>query len=176
MIKDEPSVASGTIAKSRKPLLLLGAILVVCLLVGIFFLYKASVQKKHPVIPAHLSVNQQSEYLAYKGDYNGSQKLLAAQIAKTSNKTVKAGLYLQAATIAINAKKYTDAKKYALSAESLQPTSNTAGVLGDIEAQMGDKAAAKKYYQLAISRLNKTAPDYSFNAQDYQERLKELER
>ena len=146
--------------------------LVVAAIVG--FIVHNNQSKNQIVLPPHLTASQQSDYLAYKGDYNGAQKITAGQVAKAPNATVKAGLYLQQATIALNAKNYADSKKYAQDAESLQPNDNTAGLLGDIAAQTGDKATAKQYYQKAIDRLDKNADSYNTSRQDYQTRLQEL--
>ena len=168
----EPPVRKG-IRLRLKILALSIAVLVAIAAIAGFLLYKNHT-KSSIVLPPHLTVSQQSDYLAYKGDYKGAQKITAGQVATAPNATAKADLYLQQATIALNAKNYADAKKYAQSAESLQPNDNTASVLGYIAAQTGDKATAKQYYQKAIDRLDKNADSYNASRQDYQTRLQEL--
>ena len=166
----EPPARRGL--RRRAKILVLGVgILLVCAITG-FVLYKN--QTRNPVVPPHLTASQQSDYLAYKGDYGAAQKIVAGQITKAPNSIAKAGLYLQQASIALNAKNYADAKIYAQAAESLQPNDNTASLLGYIAAQTGDKATAKQYYQKAIDRLDKDAKSYNASLQDYQTRLQEL--
>ena len=169
----EPPVRKGIRLRS-KILALIIVVLAAAAVTGYVF-YKNQT-KSNIVLPPHLTASQQSDYLAYKGDYRGAQKITARQVAEASSATAKAGLYLQQATTALNAKNYADAKKYAQSAESLQPNDNTASLLGYIAAQTGDKATAKQYYQKAIDRLDKNADSYNASRQDYQTRLQELDK
>jgi tetratricopeptide (TPR) repeat protein len=169
-----------SIVHSQKVRYLMAGAAVIALAIGLstlaYMIYSADKQvTSKPVVgSAPLTALQQSDSLAQTGDYSGAQKIVAEQIAKAPNATAKTGLYLQQASIALNAKNYTDAKKYAQAAESLQPNDNTASLLGDVAALTGDKATAKQYYQTAISRLDKTANSYNTSLQDYQARLQEL--
>lgn len=167
----EPPVREGI--RLRSKILALSTAVLVAAAIGGFILYKNHT-KSTIVLPPNLTLSQQSDYLAYKGDYKGAQKIIAGQVAKAPNATAKAGLYLQQATIALNAKNYADAKKYAQSAESLQPNDNTASLLGYIAAQTGNKATAKQYYQKAIDRLDKNAESYNGTLQAYQTSMQEL--
>jgi len=165
----EPIARKGT--RRRAKIGALGIGIVVILAITGFAFYKN--QTKTPV-PARLTARQQSDYLAYKGDYRGAQKTVADQITKASNTTTKSELYLQQVTIALNASNYVDAQKYAQAAESLQPNDNTASLLAYIAAQTGDKATAKQYYQKAIDRLDKNAESYNGSLQAYQTSMQEI--
>jgi len=167
----EPIVRKGI--RPRSKILAIIAFVLVAVAIAGFIIYEYQTRTKI-VLPPHLTASQQSDYLANKGDYSAAQKIVVQQIAKAPNSTAKAGLYMQQATIALNAKNYVDAKKYAQAAESLQPGDNTASLLGYIASQTGDKAAAKQYYQKAIDRLDKTAESYNASLQDYQTHLQEL--
>lgn len=169
----EPAVREGVRLRS-KILMLSVAIVVVAAIVGAV-VYKNQTKNKI-VLPPNLTASQQSDYLADKGDYGAAQKIVAGQITKAPNSTAKTGLYLQQATIALNAKNYADTKKYAQAAESLQPNDNTASLLGYVAAQTGDKATAKQYYQKAIDRLDKNAKSYNTSLQDYRTRLQEIDQ
>lgn len=84
----------------------------------------------------------------------------------------KQGIYMTQASVAINAKKYDEAKNYALEAEKVMPTSSTAALLGDIAMDQSDKTAAAKYYQQALDRLNKQARNYPQLKSSYDAKLK----
>jgi tetratricopeptide (TPR) repeat protein len=175
----KPDRPAPSVGSRKKTQYLIGGVFVIALVIGMstlaYMIHAANKPPAKPIVAtAHLTAQQQSDYLAYKGDYSGAQATVAGEIAKAPNATDKAGLYLQQASIAMNAKNYTDAKKYAQAAEALQPSSNSAGLLGDIAALTGDKAAATSDYQEAIDRLDKNSSRYNTARQDYQARIQEL--
>jgi tetratricopeptide (TPR) repeat protein len=160
----------------RKNLLLLGigAVIVICgLILVIANLSDRSATKK---IDKSVSETAQDAYSsANKGDYVGAQQALDAKLANSSSNADKAQIYITQYTLALDAKKYDEAKDYADKAESVQPTDATAVLLGDIALQNKDTAEARKYYELAISRLNKDNRSYPSRLKTYQVKLKAVQ-
>jgi hypothetical protein len=72
------------------------------------------------------------------------------------------------------APKYSDATTDAPALEKLQPTNVSANLQAQIAAAQGDKAAAKNYWNLAISRLDPKSPASSFNKQVYEQQIARL--
>ncbi|MDB5184317.1 MAG: hypothetical protein JWN38_125 [Candidatus Saccharibacteria bacterium] len=65
----------------------------------------------------------------------------------------KAEIRLQEASIAYNAGKFADAKRYALEADKLHATVSSAQLVANAAEKSADKATAVKYYQLVLDRM-----------------------
>lgn len=109
---------------------------------------------------------------AYGGDYSKAQQMASEQATSATNNDDKAFAYMTQASIALNAKKYDEAKQYAEKAEAAAPSDVTASLLGDIAMAQGDKATAAKDYQLALDRVDKSVKTNRQRIQSYQTKLK----
>ena len=130
----------------------------------------ATTSAKTPQAPPQTPL-QKAEYLADHSDYAGAEQILSDQINSKMSKQDQANIYLQQTAVAMNTQKYADAQKYAASADGLVPSAGSAYLAGFASEQLGDKAKAKVFYQEAISRLDKTAPQYRIMLEDYQSAL-----
>ncbi len=99
------------------------------------------------------SVENQAMALSADGNGTDAQKLLDQALAKTSDKTKQAQLYLDKSSVAINVNQGQQALQYAQKAESLNPTRNSAQMIAETAENLGDKATALKYYKLELQRL-----------------------
>jgi tetratricopeptide (TPR) repeat protein len=109
---------------------------------------------------SELSARGQADKLSYEGDEPAAQKVLDVAAKAATTKEAKASIYIQQAVLAMNAKKYDDAMKYARLADTATPTSNTAELMARVAQEEKDVPAAKRYYQTALNRLDKTKPTY----------------
>ena len=123
-----------------------------------------------------LPASQQAEQQMYNGNYDAAQELLKAEVAKTTDLASQTKLYAQLATNGINSKQFADARMYALEAERLKPTPGTAQLIGYVAEKAGDKSTARKYYELALRRLDKNDPAYAISAGDYESALKRVSK
>lgn len=123
-----------------------------------------------------LTPKQQVERLAYEGKYEEAQQMLAQQLGSAKTTSEKSYIRTQQATLALNAQKYDEAMGYAQALDELQPTDASASLLAQVAAAKGDKVAAKNYLQVAIARLNKSAPTYDLKVQEYQMRIAALDQ
>jgi len=178
--KPQDSVFGKLMPSKSFSLLLVGVVIVAAVAFGALALYGHSktantVQSQQIATHPAVTASSKADELVQKGDYAGAQKLLDEERAKTTNVQDQIALYLSQASVALNAGNYVDAQTYAVAANKLSPTANTAALLGYIAAQAGDKTAAKTYYQKAINMLDKKANNYNTSLNDYQAKLGELQ-
>lgn len=129
---------------------------------------------KKVVVNTNLPATQQAEQEMYNGDYEAAQATLNNALAKAITDSEKLTLYHQLATNGINMNHYADAKKYALKSEALSPTSSTAQLLGLVAEKDHQETEAKKYYELALKRLDKTDQYYELRADDLHKAIKRV--
>jgi tetratricopeptide (TPR) repeat protein len=96
----------------------------------------------------------------------------AASLAGTKEQQNLASLSM--ATSYFNSGDYKDALTAAIAAENSQKDSNTEQFIASIYEKMGDNQNAIKYYQSAISLVDKTQPQASDDIEYYQSRIKAL--
>lgn len=121
---------------------------------------------------ASLTPEQQYNYLARQGNYDGAEKVLDSQYSKANDTQSKTSTKVLQAYVAIQFKEYNDALNYANEAMSLNNNSPDAYlVLGEVYSGMGQKDKAKSYIEQAIAHLDKSLPQYPLVLQDYQKKL-----
>lgn len=177
-------VTSNTVdeARSRKSikrlvLWLVGLVIVVALACWGFAVSRKDTPKtptnQSPAIKIDKSLpyNKLAEQYSNAGDYKAAEQTLANKLASTNDTVTKANTYGQQATIALNMNHLSDAINYARQADKASPSASTALLLGQISEASGNKSDAKRYYQLAISRLDKSGPNYDIILSNYQRQL-----
>lgn len=156
------------------------AILILGVAAGTYYLlhiHKTMPTKDNVVLaqkPKGLTPIQYSQQLISKGDYSAGQSLLNDQLRTAATPQAKIDIYSQLAVNALNAKKYNEAKDYAQKADTLFPTAGTAYQLAYIAAKMGDRTTARKYYQVAINRLDKNSDSYDMQLKNYTASLRQV--
>ena len=101
------------------------------------------------------SIAYQATGLGLTGQYAAGQKLLDDSIAKTSSKTLQGQYYEEKSHLSYESKDYANGLKYAQKAESLHPTTNSAGWIGKNAQMLKEDTLALKYYQLELQRFGK---------------------
>lgn len=146
---------------------LIATVLIILLIVaGVFAAVHYSHRPGKRLTPEQQAANQQ-----VAGNYDAAQKIYDKKLAAATTKQEKAAAYTGKSTIAVSAKDYKSALQYALKADQLDPTSVTAESLGGIEELLGDKAAAAKYYKIAIGRIDPKTPVGSYELSQAQNML-----
>lgn len=127
-------------------------------------------------INTSLPPEQQAEQAMFNGDYDEAQSILEAQSNKEKSTEEKITLYRQLATNALNANQMDDAQRYAEQAEKLSPSSTTASLLAYVAEERGQTSEAKRYYELAITRLDKNSDDYDLRLANLQRYIRDVSR
>lgn len=132
---------------------------------------------KPKVDVSSLNPEEKYHYLASQGDYTAAEQALESQLASAKGTQAKLEVYSQQSMVALQFKRYDDAKKYADQALQLDPNSDIPYTTLAYWAQAkGDTAAAKNYWQQAITKLDTTAPQYELVKRQYQSDIQELAR
>ena len=84
--------------------------------------------------------------------YEDGRTELEQKAQTTDDSSKQAIVYLQLAQLAQNNGNLEEALNYAVKADELNVTNQTAKTIGDIAVQIGDKEMALKYYNLALER------------------------
>ncbi len=150
-----------TTVSKKKLILIIVLILVVLAGIGVagwYFLWPkapaAEQQKQATTVEQATKTAQTAQDLATNGKPEESYALLDAEIEKTSDKPAQAVLYKSKANIARDDKNagLSEAIKYALEADTANPTSATAAYVGSLYELNKDIPNAIRYYQLAYDR------------------------
>jgi len=88
------------------------------------------------------------------GDYASGQVILDTAVASTNDSIEQAWIYIQKASIALNANQFEDAYNFAKEAEELDPSVSSARLLAAAVEAKGNKVEALENYQLSLSRIN----------------------
>lgn len=128
----------------------------------------AKAQAAHP----KPTVATQATTLANTAGYQSGLSYIDSEIAKTTDKKIQGSLYEDKSSLAINDNDYAAALEYAQTAESLNPTANTAQLIAQAAEVLGNKQLAIEYYQKEISRLPANLDDYTIPG--IQARIKQL--
>jgi tetratricopeptide (TPR) repeat protein len=128
-------------------------------------------KKQKPLTP-----QQQAEQDVYNGNFSVAQKVFDTELSKATDKKAQSDLYLSKATVAVSAQDYAQARTYAEKADTLNHTSNTTLLLGNIAEAQGDKTAATGYYKAALSLLNKQSATYGYMANQIQAKIDEVSK
>jgi len=122
-----------------------------------------------------MSPNQASQYLASIGEYKFAQKIWQNLLTVTNDTPTKINIYNLQTSLAIKFKKYNDAQKYADQSYKVAPDYSVTYVTMAYLAQaQGDKASAKKDWQLAIKFIDPNNPGSNIIQYDYQSSLDAL--
>ena len=150
-----------------------------------FFFYKlrqptASKTSQNSLLT--MSKSTQDKYIeadtaAYRGGYDKGQKVLDDALNSKTSNIDRSYVYIQKSTLAFNNSQMADAIKFALKAEELYPSRQTADVLAQTYEQSGDKVLALKYYKLVVQRTtdqekNLLPTDYQY----YKSKVEELSK
>lgn len=132
-------------------------------------------QKSQKVDVNSLDPEAKYHYLASTGDYAGAEAALEGQLANANDTTSRLEVYSQQSAIALQFKHNDDAKKYADKAMQLDPNSDIPySTLAYWAKAVGNKDAAKNYWEQAISKLDPNAPQYSLVQRQYQKNIQGL--
>jgi tetratricopeptide (TPR) repeat protein len=109
-----------------------------------------------------------------EGDYAKGQQVLDDAVKKSTDKQNTANLYLQKASIAVNANHLQDALQFAKKADGLAPSNTTAEMIATVAKAQGNKTLAIQWLNTAIKRLDKNSHGYQIVLEDDQEKIQEL--
>lgn len=115
---------------------------------------------------------QDAQNLAATGNYDQSNKQIAASIAATSSSDEKYELYLQQGINDENQSQWDNAFSAYNSAAAIKKTSTVYISLGRVSEEKGDKSSALNYYRLALPLLNPKDPVYNFDKRDLENKIK----
>lgn len=107
---------------------------------------------------------EESIILSLKGDYDGAQKYLEKELAKTPSKEQKHALLLQQSTNAYNAQKYEESLGYAQEAIKVSDNYLVNKAAGEAAEASGQKSVAADYYRTALQRLSEEEDNTWSNA------------
>ena len=144
--------------KRKKIVLIAIAAFVVSMLILGFVVYRASYKASAPgVITADARVKQvqatqRASNLSLRGKSSEAQTLLDKQINVGSPED-QSNIYAQKAMLAVQAKDYVSALKFAKKAESLKQTAYSAQAVAMSAEGSGDKALALEYYKKQLNRV-----------------------
>lgn len=173
------AVVSTVAAGGHRRLLAAGLVLLLLVAGGWFVMQQHRPKAAPPAVTSNLFTDlppaQRADALGASGNYAAAQALLAGQAATAPTKQAKADIYVQQATLALNASSSSDARHYAAAAEAAAPTDATASLVAKAAAASGDKTTARAYIQKALDRLDKKAPWYPRSFQEYQEQLQAVD-
>lgn len=125
--------------------------------------------------PANTSLEQQAQYYADEGQYQSAEQSWQKKLASTTNASDKVAIYYQQSALAVQFKKYADAKKYADEALSLSPDSpGPYAALAQLAEAQNNIPLAKQYWQQAINHVNTNMPGYNIIQSDYKSHLDAL--
>ncbi len=117
---------------------------------------------------------------AVSGGPEAGQKVLDDELAKVTDKSDKANIYAQKATLASSPEggSNTDqALDFAYEAETQSPDYGTALLIAEMEYYTGDKSIALTYYKLYLERLTPEAIELNPGDKEaYEQRVQELEQ
>lgn len=118
--------------------------------------------------PAGTTPDQQAQYYADEGQYQDAEKSWNAQLAGATDTSAKIAIYYQQAAVAIQFKKYGDAKNYADDIKQLSPDApDSYVVLAQLAQAQNNIPQAKQYWQQAIDHVNPNTPGSTMIKSDY---------
>lgn len=149
----------GPNGRSKKALLffvLIGVILIVAIIVCVLLLRHKpkpiSAKSNVASSTAKQPIGVQISEMQNQGKPNQAIQKLNSQIAQATTNDQKGQLYELEAETYLDENDYKDALKTAQMASSLSPTANSAQLMAESEAGLGDKTAAIQDYQKAATR------------------------
>lgn len=154
---------------SKKTAMTLVSILILLGVVAGIILYQ-----QKPKIPKISTFDLAYNTAVTTGNYARGQQILDDAIKKSTNNQNTANLYLQKATVAINAKHFDDAMQFAKKADNIIPTSTTANMIADAAAAQSNKTLATQWLNTTIQRLDKNSQGYQMDLEDIQQKIKYL--
>jgi tetratricopeptide (TPR) repeat protein len=152
-------LAGGRFTTIRS-LLLIGGVLVLAFGIGWLITRSPKPPVKKPAASSAPAVNYtqpatvgvQVTNLETQGKTTEAEQTLNSKIASATNNTQKGSLYELLADAYLTQNDYSSALKAAQTAEKLAPNADTAQLIAESEAGLGDKAVAIQYYQEAANR------------------------
>lgn|GEM_PF-7029800 len=165
--------------RSKKVLAVI-ALLVVIIIVGVVI---GLTHHKKPAKPStktpvynqayfNNDIGAQLSALWVQGKKDQANALLQKSLNEATTKQKKGYLYELQAGEFLTEQNYTDALAAAKNAIAQSSTPNALGLAGQAEQGLGDKAAARNYYQQAMDGYTKSGDEMS--AQDYRTLLNQL--
>jgi predicted negative regulator of RcsB-dependent stress response len=144
----------GFRSTGRKTKLAAGTLLLLIAAGSVFFVahYHTPKKKAAPVTASTLeSVIQQANKASFKGNTSSGIQTYDSAIASTSDKTILGNLYMQRATLEVNANMLDQALSSALQADQLLHAAGSSALVAIIYAKKGDKTNAAVYYRKAAT-------------------------
>lgn len=126
------------------------------------------------------SMNRESDELEAEfegvnsGNYDSMQASHESDLAKADGNNQKASVRLDQSSLAYLSNNLTDAERYALEAEQLNPTELTARQLATVYVGMNNNEKALTYYKLALERLAED-DDSGTRQQNYEAAIRRIE-
>lgn len=138
---------------------------------------KSVATEAEKILGREQTVAEKADYLNQQGKYAEAQKLLADSGKSAANPKERSRILESQALLALNAKKYDEAMKYAKESESINPTVSSASMVALIAENSGDKATAITYYELVLARLDdKTKQLDDTTVPYYEKKISELKK
>lgn len=109
-----------------------------------------------------------------KGDYEGATSAYSEAANNASSVDTKQQIYLQQATMSLNAGKLDDALAAAKSAEMAKPGLAVSQMIAIIAEKKDDKELAVSYLKRAITQLDTNAPLYQVNLDQMKKKITAL--
>lgn len=177
--------AKKTLTKKKKILIIAGVVVLVLLAAGTGVAVRwwqdtanrgndtAENQEELPQLP---DVIDNLQNLRTEGDEEAfDQELATALESSDYDDPTKALLYIQQGNAAYDQQDFNAALEAFLQAESLEPSSQTAQLIGFAYEELGNKEKAIEYYQLTIDRLAPNSMVYAADKSYFEERISQLQ-
>ena len=176
-----PRVRTHITRKKRMIIGLIALVVIIGVGTGVWF-YMADQKSKSDAIAAKeaervKAINQtanEAQKLSSEGNVIESLTLLDKTIKVTDNLESKGFLLLVKANVYFNNGSYDEALAVALESEAIEKNDNIETYIAQIYMKKGDKQNAIKYYQLAITYVDKSSPMSDANIKSYQDTIKAL--
>lgn len=120
------------------------------------------------------TADQKAQYYLGQKNYPAAEAVYKDELKTAKTDADKSQVYISLATVGLNMSDYAQAYQYALQADGLAHSYQTASLAAYAAQQNGDKQNAAKYYQLAIDRLDKNTAGYNYILSGLQDSLKEV--
>ncbi|MEI6053918.1 MAG: hypothetical protein WCQ49_00940 [Candidatus Saccharibacteria bacterium] len=158
-----------------KKVLIIGLTILLVILGGLFYYFYPILNKKDNTNEPAVSIvelNAEVDNLIENNLPQDAQKVLDDALVKAgdNDSVVKAQIYASKANLAqsaIGGNDFESALKFALEAERLNPTDNSALVVASLEESSGNKVEAIKYYKIYLDRYLKETEGATTDDSDY---------
>ena len=174
------------VSKRRKVLIVVGIVLLVLIAAGTGMTLRwwqdagqqsgdtsGTNEEELPPLP---TVVDDLQNLRTNGDAEAFDQDLATALANPDyDDPTRALLYIQQGNAAYDAKDFNSALESYLEAENLDPSSQTAQLVGFSYQELGDKVKAIEYYNLTIERLSPENILYEADKSYFEERIRQLQ-